>query len=305
MDQKINYYFDSKPTRLDKYLTEKLQSEYNFSRTYIKKIIESNNVKVNKIIVKPKYLLQLNDFIEIDIPNPESLETLPEDIDFKVIYEDSDILIIDKPNGLVVHPAPGNLSGTLVNGLLYRIKDLSSINGFFRPGIVHRIDKFTTGLLIVAKTDLAHKNLVKMLSENKIYKEYIALVHGVIDSNSGLIDAPIGRHRTDRKKMAVTEINSKRAITKFSVIKRFQKNTLICCNIETGRTHQIRVHLSYINHPVVGDPLYAYKDDKKIDFGQYLHSHKLIFNHPITNKKIEFVSDIPEEFNVRINMIEN
>ncbi|ASP28024.1 ribosomal large subunit pseudouridylate synthase D [Spiroplasma corruscae] len=305
MEQKIKYSFLSEPIRIDKYLVQQLTDDYNFSRTYIQKIIEQKKVKVNEEVVNSKYILQPNDTIEVLIPEPEKLDTLPEDIDFDIIYEDNDILVINKPNGLVVHPAPGNLSGTLVNGLLFRIKNLSSINGVLRPGIVHRIDKNTNGLLIVAKTDNAHKVLVKMLGENKIYKEYIALVHGVVESNKGLIDAPIGRHRTDRKKMAVTEVNSKRAITKFEVLKRFTKHSLLKCVIDTGRTHQIRVHLSYINHPVLGDSLYSYKEDSKIEYGQYLHAHKLVFNHPITNKKLEFVSEIPDEFNVRINMIEN
>ncbi|AKU79496.1 ribosomal large subunit pseudouridylate synthase D [Spiroplasma turonicum] len=297
--------FTSESIRLDKYLTKSLLEEYDLSRTFIQKLIDNNNVKVNDEYQTSKYILQDGDVVEIIIPEPEHLDAKPENLDFKIVYEDEYILIVDKPNGMVVHPAPGNLSGTLVNGLLYKIKDLSSINGCYRPGIVHRIDKNTTGLLIVAKTDAAHKKLVKMLSENKVYKEYIALVHGNVEPNSGLIDAPIGRHRTDRKKMSVTEVNSKRAVTKFEVLNRYNKFSLLKCVIETGRTHQIRVHLSYIKHPVLGDNLYSYKEDSKIEYGQYLHSHKLKFFHPITNRKLEFVSDIPEEFNVKISMIEN
>ncbi|QHX36845.1 RluA family pseudouridine synthase [Spiroplasma sp. BIUS-1] len=289
--------------RLDKYLTEYLKEEYDFSRSYVQKLIESNDVLVNDQPVSVKYNLLTGDLIQMNLKEPTELEAKAEDIDFEIVYQDKDLLVVNKPNGLVVHPAAGNPSGTLVNGLLFKVKDLSSIGGVLRPGIVHRLDKMTTGLMIVAKNDKAHKRLTEMLANNEIHKEYIALVHGVVEPNAGKINAPIGRHKGDRKKMTTTDINSKHAITNFTVLERYENHTKISCVIETGRTHQIRVHMAYIKHPVVGDPLYAFKEDMKEEFGQYLHAYKLAFNHPITNEKIELISELPKEFNDKINLI--
>ncbi|AUB31860.1 RluA family pseudouridine synthase [Spiroplasma floricola] len=288
--------------RLDKFLTDYLKKDYDFSRSYVQKLIESNDVLVNDQTVSVKYNLLNGDTIKINLKEPVELTAQAEDIDFEIVYEDKDLLVVNKPNGLVVHPAAGNPNGTLVNGLLFKIKDLSSIGGVLRPGIVHRLDKMTTGLMIVAKNDKSHKKLTEMLANNQIHKEYIALVHGIIEPNAGKINAPIGRHKGDRKKMTITDINSKHAITNFKVLERFENHTKISCIIETGRTHQIRVHLAYIKHPVVGDPLYAFKEDMKDEFGQYLHSYKLAFNHPITNEKIELISELPKQFNDKINM---
>ncbi|WP_338984596.1 RluA family pseudouridine synthase [Spiroplasma endosymbiont of Diplazon laetatorius] len=287
--------------RLDKYLTDYLKEEYDFSRSYVQKLIESNDVLVNEQPVSVKYNLLTDDVIKMNLKEPTELEAKAEDIDFEIVYQDKDLLVVNKPNGLVVHPAAGNPSGTLVNGLLFKVKDLSSIGGVLRPGIVHRLDKMTTGLMIVAKNDKAHKRLTEMLANNEIHKEYIALVHGVVEHNAGKINAPIGRHRGDRKKMTTTDVNSKHAITNFNVLERYENHTKISCVIETGRTHQIRVHMSYIKHPVVGDPLYAFRKDMEEEFGQYLHAYRLAFNHPITNEKIDLISELPKEFNDKIN----
>ncbi|AGR41441.1 RluA family pseudouridine synthase [Spiroplasma taiwanense] len=296
----IEIKIDYDSERLDKYLTNYLKQEYNFSRSYIQKMIDSGEILINNTFTTSKYNLLVGDIITININEPEEMSAKPENIDFEILYQDNDILVLNKPNNLVVHPAAGNPSGTLVNALLYKIKDLSSIGGVLRPGIVHRLDKMTTGIMIVAKNDNAHKKLTDMLSKNEIHKEYYAIVHGVIEPNAGLIDAPIGRHKTDRKKMTVTDINSKHAKTNFKVIQRFEKHTLISCVIETGRTHQIRVHMNYIKHPVLGDYLYSYREDQKLEFGQYLHAYKLEFNHPITNKKLELICELPKEFNDKI-----
>ncbi|WP_339020443.1 RluA family pseudouridine synthase [Spiroplasma endosymbiont of Atherix ibis] len=288
--------------RLDKFLADYLKNDYDFSRSYVQKLIESNDVLVNDQPVSVKYNLLNGDIIKISLKEPVELLAQAEDIEFDIVYEDKDLLVVNKPNGLVVHPAAGNPNGTLVNGLLFKIKDLSSIGGVLRPGIVHRLDKMTTGLMIVAKNDKSHKKLTEMLANNQIHKEYIALVHGIIEPNAGKINAPIGRHKGDRKKMTITDINSKHAITNFTVLERFENHTKISCIIETGRTHQIRVHMAYIKHPVVGDWLYAFKEDMKDEFGQYLHSYKLKFNHPITNEKIELISELPKQFNDKIIM---
>ncbi|QBQ07929.1 ribosomal large subunit pseudouridylate synthase D [Spiroplasma gladiatoris] len=290
--------------RLDKYLVEFLKEEYDFSRSYVQSLIKEGYVKVNDKIVSSNYNLLDKDVINIDPKQPTQLDAKAQNIDFEIIFEDDDIIVLNKPNDLVVHPAVGNPDNTLVNGLLYKIKNLSSIGGVLRPGIVHRLDKKTTGIMIVAKTDKAHKALTHMLAENKIHKEYLAIVHGVIEPNKGTIDAPIGRDKRDRKKMCVTDINSKHAKTHFEVINRFENHTLIKCVIETGRTHQIRVHMAFIKHPVLGDHLYSFKEDKSLEFGQYLHSHKIKFNHPINNKEIELSCDLPKEFNDKIKEIE-
>ena len=224
----------------------------------------------------------------------------PEKMDLDIVYEDDDVIVINKPNGMVVHPAAGNYSGTLVNGLMYYSKNLSTINGEFRPGIVHRIDAYTTGLLVVAKNDKAHEFLARQLEEKTTHRKYWAIVWGVIQNDTGTIDAPIGRDLNNRKKMAVTAVNSKGAITHFRVLERFKNATLIELKLETGRTHQIRVHMDYIGYPVVNDPVYG---NRKLidDTGQCLHAKELGFIHPRTNQYMEFNSELPECF---INLLE-
>ncbi|KAJ3630047.1 hypothetical protein Zmor_027122 [Zophobas morio] len=290
--------------RLDKFLTDYFQEEYNFSRSLVQKYIKDGMVSVNDEIVTNNYNVLLDDDIAVTIPDPKTLDVKPEDIPFEIVFEDDDLIVLNKPNGLVVHPAPGNETGTLVNGLLFKIKKLSSISGVMRPGIVHRLDRFTTGLMIVAKSDEAHKKLVEMLKNSEIKKIYRGIVHGVIHEKDARIEMPIGRHAGDRKKMAVTSKNSKNAITNFHVLDTFAKFSLVEFDIETGRTHQIRVHMAAIDHPILGDPLYASKADAKEPFGQYLHSYQLEFIHPITNKKMLFKCEPPKEFIDKINELE-
>ena len=256
--------------RIDQYLTSKL----NITRSKIEKMIKEGNIKVNGNIIKKSYILNLNDEISIEEYTEKEMSSEPINMNLEIIYEDDDVIVVNKPNGLVVHPAPGNYSNTLVNGLMYHSKKLSSINGEFRPGIVHRIDAYTTGLLMVAKNDKAHLSLAKQLEEKTTTRKYIALVWGIIKEDSGTIDAPIGRDKNDRKKMCVTDVNSKEAITNFKVLERYKNATLIELSLKTGRTHQIRVHMNYIGHPVVNDPVYGRR--KLIDdSGQCLHAKTL------------------------------
>ncbi len=277
--------------RIDQYLTSKL----DFTRSKIEKMIESGKVKVNGNTVKKSYILNEGDFIEIEEYIEEKMSASPVKMNLDIVYEDDDVIVVNKPNGLVVHPAPGNYSNTLVNGLMYHSKELSSINGEFRPGIVHRIDAYTTGLLMVAKNDKAHLSLAKQLEEKTTTRKYIALVWGIIKEDSGTIDAPIGRDKNDRKKMCVTDVNSKEAITNFKVLERYKDATLIELSLKTGRTHQIRVHMNYIGHPVVNDPVYGRR--KLIDdSGQCLHAKTLGFIHPTLNKYMEFDSELPDCF---------
>lgn len=277
--------------RLDSYLISHLDK----SRSKIQSMIKSGNIRINGKSVKPSYVVHLNDVIEIDEVQEEVMTASPEKMDLDIVYEDDDVIVVNKANGVVVHPAVGNTSGTLVNGLMYHSKNLSSINGEFRPGIVHRIDRDTTGLLMVAKNDKAHEFLAKQLEEKKTRRIYWALVWGVIPNDTGTIDAPIGRDGTDRKKMCVTAVNSKKAITHFRVLERYKSATLIELSLETGRTHQIRVHMNYIGHPVVNDPVYG---KRKIidDSGQCLHAKTLGFIHPTTLKEMSFDSELPECF---------
>ena len=278
--------------RLDKYLIDKL----DISRSKVQEMIKQDLVLVNEKVVKNSYILKLDDEIKIigELKKEDSVN--PEKMDLDIIYEDEDVIVINKPSGLVVHPAAGNYNNTLVNGLLYYTKNLSSSNGEERPGIVHRIDKDTSGLMIVAKNDKAHEFLSKQLKDKSLSRVYLALVSGKINHDTGTIDAPIGRDPKDRKKMCVTDINSKEAITHFEVLERYKNASLIRCKLETGRTHQIRVHLSYINHPIINDPVYGSK--KKItNFGQMLHATELSFIHPKTNEKMTFKCEVPDEFN--------
>ncbi len=281
-------------TRLDLYLSEQL---IDLSRNYIQKLIEQGNVFVNgKIQTLKKYKIAEDDQIDVEIPDPVLLNIEPENIPLEIVYEDDDLLVVNKSQGMVVHPAPGNYNGTLVNALLYHCKNLSSINGVIRPGIVHRIDKDTSGLLLVAKNDNAHKSLAAQFKEHSINRVYIALVYGNIKENKGTINAPIGRHPKDRLKMAVVDKNSKDAITHFTVINRFGNYTLIEAKLETGRTHQIRVHMAFIQHPLVGDPVYGMQKSNFKLQGQALHAKTIGFIHPSKNTYMEFESDLPLDF---------
>lgn len=251
---------------------------------------------MNDKTVKANYKIKTGDTLQISIPDAAPIDILPEAMDLDIVYEDSDLLVVNKPIGLVVHPAHGHYSGTLVNGLLAHCHDLSGINGKMRPGIVHRIDKDTSGLLVVAKNDLAHQHLAAQLKEHNMKRAYYALVQGVISEPAGLVDAPIGRHATDRKKMAVTFKNSKEARTHYYVKERFDQQTLIECRLETGRTHQIRVHMAYLGYPLVGDPLYGTRKNN-LDFpGQALHAYALGFMHPRTGENLYFEAPLPAHF---------
>ena len=285
--------------RIDSYLS----NELDYSRSKIVKMISDGTILVNGKTVKNSYTLKENDVITVGEYVEEEMNIEPENIPLDIVYEDDDVIVVNKPNGMVVHPAVGNNHGTLVNALLYYSKNLSDINGEFRPGIVHRIDADTTGLLMIAKNNKAHEILAEQLSKKETTRKYIALVWGVIKEDTATIDAPIGRDNTDRKKMAVTSINSKDAITHLKVLKRFKDATLIELQLETGRTHQIRVHMNYINHPVVNDPVYGRR--KLIDeTGQCLHAYQLGFNHPKTNKYMEFKCELPECFKNVLEMFE-
>ncbi|MTI67612.1 MAG: RluA family pseudouridine synthase [Firmicutes bacterium] len=287
--------------RIDAYLAEKLDE---LSRSYIKKLIKKGNVLINDEKIKPRYNINEGDKVEINLPKPKEIEAVPEDIPISIVYEDDDIAVVNKPQGMVVHPAKGNQTGTLVNALLYHLDSLSSINGVIRPGIVHRIDKDTTGLLMVAKSDLAHMKLSEQLKEHTITRRYYTLVEGRINEEKGTINAPIGRNPSNRIKMAVTSKNSKEAITHFKVLKRFNKYTLLEVSLETGRTHQIRVHMAYIKHPVVGDPVYGIKRQKFNLTGQLLHAKIIGFKHPRTDKYLEFDSNLPTHFEKILEILE-
>lgn len=278
--------------RIDKALASIQQ---DWSRTQIQGFVQEGLVVVNGSPIKAKYKVQEGDEITVTPPEPEPLEIIAEDLNLDIVYEDSDVLVVNKPKGMVVHPAPGHTTGTLVNGLMYHCKDLSGINGVMRPGIVHRIDKDTSGLLMVAKNDKAHESLVQQLVDKTVTRRYTALVHGHIPHDKGTIDAPIGRDQKDRQKMAVVD-QGKHAVTHFQVADRFGVDyTLIQCRLETGRTHQIRVHLNYIGYPLVGDPKYGPK--KTIDLGgQALHAGVLGFIHPTTKEYMEFQAPLPEDY---------
>lgn len=269
--------------RLDKAVATKLDS----SRKYVKDLLDEKRILVNDKIEKASYTLEIGDIVEIDIPPLKETTIEPEAMDLSIVYEDSDLLVINKPKGLVVHPAPGHTSGTLVNGLLYHCKDLSGINGEMRPGIVHRIDKDTSGLLIVCKNDDAHQAISNQLSNKECHRDYLALVHHPFAHEHGTIQAPIGRDEKDRQKMAVTAKNSKEATTHFRVLKNYKDYALVRCSLETGRTHQIRVHMQYIEHPIVGDPKYGYRKTMETQ-GQLLHACHIEFVHPRTNEKMAF-----------------
>lgn len=288
--------------RLDKFLSTYFSE---LSRSHIAKLIDDENCLVNKKVIKSSYKLKIGDVIEINIPEAKELEIEKEDIPLDIVYEDSDILIINKPQGMVVHPANGHYEHTLVNAILHHCHDLSGINGVMRPGIVHRIDKDTSGLICVAKNDKAHLSLAEQLKDHTMSRTYIALVKGVITENTGEINLPIGRDPHNRQKMAVTRSNSKEAITYFKVLQRFSDHTLVECHLKTGRTHQIRVHLSYIGYPVEGDPLYSgRKYDTLYKNGQLLVAVGLRLIHPSSNKEMEFKIDLPDYFKEVISQLE-
>jgi len=288
-------------TRLDVFISNNFE---NKSRSYVQGIIEDGAAIVNGKCRKSNYKLKLSETIILSIPDPIEINVMAEDIPLDVIYEDSDVIVINKPQDMVVHPAPGNYSGTLVNALLYHCKDLSGINGILRPGIVHRIDKDTSGALVVAKNDNAHNSLAMQLKDHSMTRSYLALVEGIIKQDEGSIDQPIGRHTNDRIKMAVV-INGKKAITHYKVIERFENYTLVECNLETGRTHQIRVHMAKIGHPLVGDLVYGFKKQRFNLKGQALHAKRLGFIHPSTNEYMEFVSPLPDYFEKLIIKLRN
>ena len=280
--------------RIDKAVTEKCSLN---SRSAAQKLIENDAVKVNGIIISKNYKVRLGDKITVQVPEAKELEVKAENIPLDIRYEDSDLLVVNKPKDMVVHPAAGNYEGTLVNALLYHCKDsLSGINGVIRPGIVHRIDKDTSGLLIVAKNDFAHINLAEQIKVHSFTRQYQSVVYGKIKNAAGKIDAPIGRHPVDRKKMTVTTKNSKNAVTHYELIEQYDNFAHIKLTLETGRTHQIRVHMAYIGHPVAGDPVYGPK--KVIEYlgGQCLHAGLIGFRHPRTGKYIEIESELPEYF---------
>ena len=284
---------ESENKRIDKYLSEVLNGK---SRSYIQGLIEKENIKVNNETIKSNYKLKENDEILISMPEAIELEVVAEDIPLDILYEDNDVIVINKPQGMVVHPAPGNYTKTLVNALLYHCKDLSTINGVIRPGIVHRIDKDTTGVLVVAKNDEAHNFLSSQLQNHSMKREYIALVEGRLKEDIGTINKPIGRNKRDRLKMGIVD-DGKRAVTHYEVLERYKNTTLIKCVLETGRTHQIRVHMASIGHPLVGDEVYGFKKQRFKLKGQVLHAKTLGFIHPKTKEYMEFTTDLPKYYN--------
>lgn len=304
MDE-FNFFINSENQgeRIDKFLSSKLS---NISRSYIHKLIEDGNITVNQNSVNKKYKLSKSDMINVKIPKPQELEVIAENIPLDIVYEDNDLLIVNKPKNMVVHPAPGNYSGTLVNALLYHCKNsLSGINGVIRPGIVHRIDKDTSGLLIVAKNDTSHKELAEQIKNHSFTREYEAVVYGNLKEDTGTINANIARHKTDRKKMAVVPLLGRNAVTHYTILKRYGNFTHIKLKLETGRTHQIRVHMSYIGHPVVGDEVYANPKNNPFKFlkGQCLHAKTIGFIHPTTKEYMEFTSPLPEYFQKILNKL--
>lgn len=299
MDEPVRLVITAALTgRIDKQLGHHFKQ---FSRSQIQRWIEDGHVKVNDQPVKPKYKLAVGDVVTIEPEKPRKIDLVPENIPLDIVYEDDDVIVVNKPQGMVVHPAPGHPDHTLVNALLYH-SPLSTINGEFRPGIVHRIDKDTSGLLMVAKNDMAHRSLAAQLKAKTNEREYVALVHGVIKEDQGTIDAPLGRSPKDRKKQAVVA-DGRHAVTHFKVLKRYQHYTLVSCRLETGRTHQIRVHMKYIGHPLAGDPFYGPRKTLPGN-GQYLHARLLGFKHPRTGKQLTFTAPLPSYFQKMLDKLD-
>lgn len=293
MDSVLQVISERSGERIDAFLGRSFEA---LSRNYIQKLISEGAVTLNgETIFVKKVIVQSGDLIEITVPSPEPLNILAEDIPIEIVYEDDDLMIVNKPQGMVVHPAPGHYTGTLVNALMWNTEKLSSINGVIRPGIVHRIDKDTSGLLMVAKTDFAHEKLAAQLKDKSSIREYFAIVNGVLKTDKGTIDAPIGRHHTDRKKMGVMA-QGKSAVTHYEVQAFFRYHTLVKLTLETGRTHQIRVHMASIGHPILGDPMYGLKNERVKYSGQALHAKKIGFIHPRTGELVVFDSELPEYF---------
>ncbi len=284
--------------RIDKYLSEKLE----YSRSIIEKMIKEGNILVNGNTIKPSFLVSEGDSIEILKEYESKSDVVPTKMNLDIVFEDEDIMVINKPSGVVVHPGSGNRENTLANGLMYYTKNLSDINGESRPGIVHRLDKDTSGLMLVAKSNKAHEILSDDFKVHAVKREYVALLCGVLPHNEAKIDAPIGRDIKNRKKMAVTATNSKNAITYLKVLKRYKNHTLVKLNLETGRTHQIRVHMKYIGYPVFNDPVYGHQILKEV--GQFLHSKTIDFAHPITKESMHFESELPDYFKEYLNHLE-
>lgn len=281
-------------TRIDVFLAENME---DLSRSGVQKLIDEGMITLNGGKTKANYKLREKDIIDVTVPEVKEVEILPEDIPLDILYEDADVIVVNKPQGMVVHPAPGHTSGTLVNALMFHCgDDLSGINGEKRPGIVHRIDKDTSGVLMIAKNDMAHQSLAAQLAEHSITRKYNAVVYNGFNEDEGTIDKPIGRNPQDRKKMAVTEKHSRHAVTHYRVIERMEKFTLIEAQLETGRTHQIRVHMTYIGHPLLGDPVYGPKKQPINLEGQALHARVLGFIHPRTGEYMEFEAPLPPHF---------
>ncbi|QUH31585.1 RluA family pseudouridine synthase [Vallitalea guaymasensis] len=289
--------------RIDKFISDRLP---DYSRSFIQKLIKENNLTVNNSEIKSNYKLKARDEINIVIPEPKELDIVAEDIPLDIVYEDKDVILVNKPQGMVVHPAPGHYTGTLVNAIMYHCKDdLSGINGVMRPGIVHRIDKDTSGVLIICKNDKAHESIAKQLKDHTITRKYNAIVYNNLKEDEGKINAPIGRHPVNRKQMAVNPINGKEAITHYRVLERINQYTYVELQLETGRTHQIRVHMTSINHPLLGDPVYGPKSDRFKLKGQALHARVLGFVHPTTNEYMEFEAPLPNYFTGLLKKLRN
>lgn len=288
--------------RLDVFLTNRLQDT---TRSFVQKLIRDKQVTVNAKEAKANYRVQLGDVVKVVLPEPKTVDVLAEDIPLDILYEDEDIIVVNKARGMVVHPAAGNYQGTLVNALLEHCTNLSGINGEIRPGIVHRLDKDTSGVMVAAKNDRAHVSLAQQIKNRTAGRIYWAIVQGNIKEDTGTIHAPIGRHATDRKKMAVTFSNSKEAITNFTVIMRFGEYTLVECKLLTGRTHQIRVHMAYIGHPVVGDPKYGSPKSRFSIDGQALHAKKLRLEHPVTGQEMVFEAPLPADMQSILQSLQN
>lgn len=292
----IHVETDNNKIRIDKFVCDNIN---DMSRAYIQKLIEDGFIKVNQNSVSKNYKLSAGEIVYVNIPEPQKMEIKAENIPLDIIYEDNELMVVNKPKDMVVHPAPGNYSRTLVNALLSHCKEsLSGINGVIRPGIVHRIDKDTSGLLVIAKNDNSHKLLASQIKEHSFTREYEAVIKGKLKNKEGTIKTNVGRHKTDRKKMSVLKLGGRVAITHYEVIKEYEQYSHVRLRLETGRTHQIRVHMSYLGHPILGDEVYGKKQDNKFNFlkGQCLHAKKLGFIHPVSNEYMEFTSELPDYF---------